>query len=286
MIVCNHLAPASMTFDGDVTPDSAIGQAKIVKLKHQFFERLAGNNYFIWKAQVITFLRGYGLLPYVTGEISIDSDEGKIQQDQLIIGRIFSTLQVDILAQVASATTSAKAWERLWQIHVSTSGSRILQLRQQLQKVKKRDLAMKTFISKVVGIVDCLRTVGVTVADSKIVLYVLSGLDTDYEVIVAVISSQLESMMLPTMRILLTNQEIRNTNNRSLIAEMGEVNMVKHRGDKGNHPVCQICAKKGHVALACHNLEMKTTIQRHWNIGLVNYKTRRKNQLTQYGHRE
>lgn len=29
--------------------------------------------------------------------------------------------------------------------------------------------------------------------------------------------------------------------------------MIKHQGDKGNRSACQNCAKKGHVALACHN---------------------------------
>lgn len=188
-----------MAFHGEVTPGCATAHAKIVKLKYQCAERLSGNNFFVWQSQVITFLHGYGLLSYVTGEITIYGDEGKIQQDQLIIGCIFSKLQVDILAQVVSTITSVKAWEQLRQIDTSTSGTRILQLRHQLQSFTKGDLAMEAFISKVMGIVECLHMAGIAVADSEIILYVLGGLNTDYEAIVAVISSQLESMSLPTM---------------------------------------------------------------------------------------
>lgn len=44
------------------------------------------------------------------------------------------------------------------------------------------------------GLIEDLRSTGVIVLDSEAILYILSGLNTNFEAIVAVISSQLETM--------------------------------------------------------------------------------------------
>lgn len=161
----------------------------------------------------------------------------------------------EIFAQITRVKTSAEAWSQLQELHASSSGSRILQLRQQLQNIKKGDSAIDVYLSKVTKLVDNLITAGVEISTSEIIIYILEGIDTDYESIIAVISSQLETMTPSTMRTLLTNQEIRNTNIRSSFSStLISVNAISSNSRQDRErPTCQICGKRSHIDVACHN---------------------------------
>lgn len=110
---------------------------------------------------------------------------------------------------------------------------------------------METYLLKVTRLVQDLRTWGVTVSDSEIILYAIGGLDFDFESIVAVISSRLATMTIQTMQVLLINQKIRNAKVRGMSQSFSSVNIAKsYRKEQVS---CQICSKKRQIAIACHN---------------------------------
>nr|TKR66530.1 hypothetical protein D5086_0000310060 [Populus alba] len=87
--------------------------------------KLASNNYMLWKAQVIPILRGYGLLGYVTNDIScpeltIIGADSTLQSnlaattwlctDQLILGWINSSFLDNPLSQAINSESCHDAW--------------------------------------------------------------------------------------------------------------------------------------------------------------------------------
>lgn len=156
-----------------------------------------------------------------------------------------------MLSQVTGLDSLASVWSTLQEIHASSFGSRILQIRHQPQTLQKGESSIEAYLLRITKLVQDLRAGGVMVSDSEIILYAIGGLDSDFESIVAVISSQLATMTIQTMRVLLMNQEIRNAKVCGLSQAFSSVNMTKSY--KKERVSCQIRTKKGHLAIACHN---------------------------------
>jgi hypothetical protein len=88
--------------------------------------KLSKDNYHVWKAQLIPFFRGQGLLGYLDGTTPIPPKEISVtatstitsnplyehwqRQDAIIVAILFSTISENILLQVVSHTTSAAIW--------------------------------------------------------------------------------------------------------------------------------------------------------------------------------
>lgn len=106
---------------------------------------------------------------------------------------------------MASYKSTAAVWSVLQEIFASTSGARILQLRNELQNLHKGDTSISDYLAYVTKLVDALRATGTKVDDSEIILFILGGLDTKYEAIVVVISSQSLTITLPVVWSLLQN---------------------------------------------------------------------------------
>lgn len=63
-----------------------VGQRSLVKLKkYLYMVKLDRSNFFAWKVQVVTHLRGNGWLRFIKTDIDEDGDLA-VQQDQLLLG--------------------------------------------------------------------------------------------------------------------------------------------------------------------------------------------------------
>jgi hypothetical protein len=93
---------------------------------------------------VLHVLHGHGLVGFIDGSKSPPSQfyttatgvqesnpayESWLQQDQLILVWIFSSIYVPVLAQVIRCETSASVWSTLSQLHSSQSMAKILDLK-------------------------------------------------------------------------------------------------------------------------------------------------------------
>lgn len=121
----------------------------------------------------------------------------------------------------------------------------------QLQKTWKGDLGMSNYLSQMKKMVDVLQSAGVQVSNFEFILRIIDGLDSDFESIMAVIMSQIKTLSLPEVRHLLVSQEIRIARINSISTSIHSANLVFKKDKK--HSAYQICRKKGHIALACHN---------------------------------
>lgn len=71
-----------------------------------------------------------------------------------------------MLPQVASFRTSAGVWSCLKKLYASATQTRQLHLRLQLQTIRKGELSMEDFITKVMILKDALTAIGETLKES------------------------------------------------------------------------------------------------------------------------
>lgn len=101
---------------------------------------LTGDNYFSWKATFTATLRGYRLVPYVEGKITLEPDSVLEHHDQFILSWIFSAVSTTIQPKIASMTTSALVWKKLERMYSVRSEMRYFNLRHKLQFVRKGEV--------------------------------------------------------------------------------------------------------------------------------------------------
>ena len=100
-----------------------------------------------------------------------------------------------LMAQIIGHTTSHSAWLTL-EIFSSLSRARIMQLRLELQTLKKGSMYMMDFLMKLKSISDSLAAIGEIVTGQDQIMDLLVGLGADYNAIVTAINSRNERISL------------------------------------------------------------------------------------------
>lgn len=119
----------------------------LIKIKHLSTVCLDRQNYLIWRAHTLAHLRGYELLQFVEKPVTL-SDPTLIQQDQLLLAWLFSTITPSILPQVAASQTSFDAWATLEGIFNTKSKTRVIQLQNELRTLRKDMLSVDEYFVK------------------------------------------------------------------------------------------------------------------------------------------
>ncbi|KAA8525161.1 hypothetical protein F0562_006975 [Nyssa sinensis] len=222
--------------------------------------KLSSENYLLWKAQIMPYLRGQRLFGYVDGSClqpsqhipNPEADKSPtaprlllnpefshwFDQDQIVLSILMSSLSESILAKVIGVTTSREV---------------------------------------------CHRT---SLPDTEIVSYLLGGLDSSYDPIVTSIQTREDPMELEDIFGHLLTFELRlQQHTQVLEVTIGSANVATrtdysrgphgktqysnrassysgsrgrgrgrgghHGSPGGNRPMCQICGKAGHLAIKC-----------------------------------
>lgn len=157
-------SPSSATTDTSLVPPPR------TKIHHFFTVKLDSKNYLMWKFQFMLLLKGYDLHGYVDGTLSCPSrmipktsttDAGSpnnttttainpeytawVKQDQILLGWLLSSPTEPVLAQIVGLETSYDVWNALQCHFASRSRSRIMQLRRELQLLKKGNKTMSEY---------------------------------------------------------------------------------------------------------------------------------------------
>ncbi|KAJ0100797.1 hypothetical protein Patl1_04832 [Pistacia atlantica] len=183
------------------------------QLHHFITIKLTKDNYLLWQAQLIPYLRGQNLFGYLDGSIpcppiTIPSSTNTSihipnpeymhwsQQDQIILSAILSSLTKSLLTQIIGLTTSRDFWLALEKTFSSTSSAQILSIRFQLSTLKKASLIITDYFTKVKHISDTLSAISHPLSSSEITSYLLAGLPSSYDSLVTVITTRLDPISL------------------------------------------------------------------------------------------
>ena len=151
-------------------------------------EKLDRNNYPAWKFCIQNFFMGHDLWGLITSEdpkpkgdaTSIEVREWNKRARQ-VIHYISITIQASMIGHIQDAKTPQEAWDSLRKVFESSTKARKLQLKQQLNEVKKGSQSVTDYILSIRTIIDQLGSIGVTVDDDDLIMVTLNGLGREYK---------------------------------------------------------------------------------------------------------
>lgn len=163
------------------------------------------NNFLLWKFQVETAIRGYGLEKFISAttivpEQLMTNSEGQFaanpdyityhRQDSLLCAWLLSSINTNLLTQIVGSKTSLEVWNAIHLNFNSQASARIMSYKRQLQNVKKDNMSVREYLNKIKTLCDTLESSGHRVSETEQVLNILNGLDDSFESVVAVIASK------------------------------------------------------------------------------------------------
>ncbi|KAL5768045.1 hypothetical protein ACOSQ2_014828 [Xanthoceras sorbifolium] len=120
-------------------------------------------------------------------------------------------------------------------------------------------MSVSEYILKIRSIADCLVAAGQQVSDRDLLMNILEGLDTEFDVVVVNITSLQSAISVRQAQFLLMSYEARmnqNASSASLAISDASVNYSQSNfkrggGRFGGRSVCQLCGRSGHYSAIC-----------------------------------
>lgn len=118
------------------------------------------------------------------------------QQDQVVVSGLLSSLSEEILGHVMFHRTAAEIWSELERMFASRSRAKTIQVRVQLANFKRNDMPVSDYFHKIKNLADTLSATGNPLSEEDVVSYVLAGLGSRYEALVASMTVRQDSISL------------------------------------------------------------------------------------------
>ncbi|KAJ8624626.1 hypothetical protein MRB53_033156 [Persea americana] len=131
-----------------------------------------------------------------------------IQQDQNVLCWINATLSAAVLAHVVGLKTARDVWLALEKRFASLSRSHIIQLKTQLQSIKKGSQPITEYIQRIKRLADSLAAVLFPVDDKDLIIHTLNGLPSDYGPFKTSIRTKSSPISLEELHVLLLCEEL------------------------------------------------------------------------------
>lgn len=204
-----------------------------------------------------------------------------LTKDQQLLSYINNSLSKEVLAQVATLTTSAAVWATLENMFSAQSRARITNLRMQMANCRKGSLTAVAYFAKMKALGDELAAAGRPVSDEELITFILAGLDLDYNALVQSVMAKTDPVTLSDLygQILAYDSRLQMLQDMQNSGYNSSANAVargrggfrgrgrggrnggrtpppnnkggRQGGNQGTKPTCQICKKKGHEAFDC-----------------------------------
>ncbi|TXG67366.1 hypothetical protein EZV62_008641 [Acer yangbiense] len=183
--------------------------------------------------------------------------------DVMALSKIQNGVIATIFPRIMRATTAKQAWEILEREFQGDSKAKVIKLqtfRREFENLKmKESESVKEYFSRVIGVVNHMRTLGEDVTNQKVVEKILISLPEKYEHIVAAIeeSKDLTTLSVEQLMGSLESHEQRRLlrNDQSVESAFQiKLNLKQQKSDyvaDDSKPACKICKKKNHDTSNC-----------------------------------
>lgn len=108
-----------------------------------------------------------------------------------------------VQTQMIGCLTSTQLWSRIFSLFASRSKAKIMQYKLQLQTLKKGNLTMKDYLSRMKNLFDVLAAFGHSLSDDDQILHVLGSIGLEYDSVVVQVTSRVDSLSLSDVAALL-----------------------------------------------------------------------------------
>jgi hypothetical protein len=168
----------SSTSSSTTEPSStSVAPTFLPHIQHLITIKLNRDNYLLWKAQIVSYLRGQHLYGFIDGTKPAPPHSLAIQasgttaiipnpyfytwhtQDQMILSALISSLFETMLAHVVKCTTSRDVLLCLERMFTSQSRAHSMQIHHQISTLKKGDSSIADFYHKFTSLADTLTAI-------------------------------------------------------------------------------------------------------------------------------
>lgn len=169
-------------------------------------EKLIKTNHALWKPQILAVVRGARLAikpptPLVKekqGDKEVEVRNPAYVEwaaiDQQVLGCLLSSMTSSILSQVTACKTVAETWSIIEGMFTSMIRARSINTRIALATMKKGEFSMAEYVGKMRSLADEMAHPGKTIDDDKLISYILSDLDYNYNFIVSALVARVEPL--------------------------------------------------------------------------------------------
>jgi hypothetical protein len=231
-------------------------------------EKLDGDNYATWKLDMKMVLMNLELWGIVDGSEPCPNDAEDAlswaKKDGKALSTIYLSTKRSEKNDLSECKTSAEAWKKLSNVYEKKGlQTQILLSRNFLNSKYLETDTMKSYISRVMAIVEQMNAIGAKVGDKEIAFTLLRGLPKSYDSLIMSLESREDELTTEYVRKRLMEEEDRrkedhaessNTQESAFISKGPRVTRTEqHKGrGRGNNFSCFHCGKKGHKIADCY----------------------------------
>uniref|UniRef100_A0A2N9I4T5 Integrase catalytic domain-containing protein n=1 Tax=Fagus sylvatica TaxID=28930 RepID=A0A2N9I4T5_FAGSY len=185
--------------------------------------KLDSSNFMIWKLQITAVLDAYSMLDHLDGSIPKPDQfltaETGIQavnpeflvwskKDKALLSLLYSTCSSSVLAMVVGKSSSQEVWNTLEERFTSTARSSVLNLKLELQSIKKSgNESVSSYLQRIKSVRDKLSAVGVHSDQEELTHVILKGLPKEYAPFASAIRTRDTVLSLERLTVLLQTEE-------------------------------------------------------------------------------
>ncbi len=185
--------------------------------------KLDSSNFMIWKLQITAVLDAYSMLDHLDGSIPKPNQflttETGIQavnpeflvwskKDKALLTLLYSTCSSAVLAMVVGKSSSQEVWNTLEERFTSTARSSVLNLKLELQSIKKTgNESVSSYLQRIKTVRDKLSAVGVHSDQEELTHVILKGLPKEYAPFASAIRTRDTILPLEKLSVLLQTEE-------------------------------------------------------------------------------
>uniref|UniRef100_A0A2N9H552 Retrotransposon Copia-like N-terminal domain-containing protein n=1 Tax=Fagus sylvatica TaxID=28930 RepID=A0A2N9H552_FAGSY len=184
--------------------------------------KLDSTNYMIWKLQISAILDAYSVIDHLDGSTpqprQVLVSETGIQQvnpafliwqkrDKALLSLLYSTLSSPVLAMVVGLSTSQEVWDKLEERFTCTARANVLNLKLELQSIKKGNESVSSYLQRIKTVRDKLSAVGVHSDHEELLHVILKGLPKEYAPFASAIRTRDGILSLEKLSVLLQTEE-------------------------------------------------------------------------------
>jgi transposase InsO family protein len=184
--------------------------------------KLDSCNYIIWKLQISAVLDAYSMIEHLDGSTPqprqfLNTETGMQtvnpafliwkKRDKALPTLLYSTLSSPVLAMVVGLSTSQEVWNKLEERFTCTARANVLNLKLELQSIKKGSDSVSTYLQRIKAVRDKLSAVGVQSDPEELLHVILKGLPKEYASFASAIRTRDEVLSLEKLSVLLQTEE-------------------------------------------------------------------------------
>ena len=208
--------------------------------------KLDHSNYLMWKFQITGILDAYSLLDHLEDPTPCPSkfllgQTGTEQQevnplysqwktrDKTLFSMISSTLSPSAISLVMGQTSASGIWKIIVNRYTSVSRSNIVNLKRELNSIKKNSDSVTDYLQKIKEARNKLVSVGVHIDDEEILHIVLQGLPSEFHSFTSAMLTKNEAVKFEELHTLMKTEEdlLKNASDNS--KEIAHMAMVANK---------------------------------------------------------